>query len=98
MVTLILRQNSKKLHFFWSGVEFCGVEWCIGAYNNRRFSKKNIYPQLGKLYRVIQKNACKIDIFDFDTGIFDTRLKILTLALNVTIMRYVSPRLLDVLI
>ena len=80
MVTLILRQNSKKYVFLeWSGV--FGVEWCIGAYNNSRLSKK--YPQFGKLYRVIQKNACKIDIFEVSSGFFDTRLKTLKPALPV---------------
>jgi len=32
---------------------------------------------------MVQKNACKIDMFDVDTGFFYTRLKILTLAPHV---------------
>ena len=81
IATLILQQNS--------GVKLCGVQCGFGAYKSRL--SKYTYSLVNH-NAVIQRNTCKTHILNVNSGLFDTRVKILTLAppvVPLTNMRYV---------
>ena len=66
----------------------CGVECGAGTYKSRL--SKYTYSLVNHT-AVIQRNTCKTHILKVNSGLFDTRVKILTLApvvVPVTNMRY----------
>ena len=70
----------------------CGMVWSVEAYKSYVSVFK--YRYLKFWNTVIQKIACKKDIFSVNSGFLDTRLKILTLApqvVQVTNIRYGCP-------